>query len=220
MKNVLITGASRGIGFATAQKFLQEGWFVIGTSTSGKVDIQNENFLPVKLNYLEQASIASAIEAVVGTGKKIDILVNNAGSAEDEIDDPLDIELLREDLEINLIGPADLTNRLLGQLNSPSHVINISSMASSMNDPIKDTWHVPAYKISKAALNMFTRTMGRQLESKNITVSSFDPGWVRTDMGGEDAPRDPKEVAEEIFDLANREVETGQFWLHGKKRGW
>ncbi len=62
--------------------------------------------------------------------------------------------------------------------------------------------------------------MSYQLRDKGVTVSSLDPGWVRTDMGGEDAPINPEEVAEEIFDLASRKVETGQFWLHGKKRSW
>jgi NAD(P)-dependent dehydrogenase (short-subunit alcohol dehydrogenase family) len=150
----------------------------------------------------------------------ITLLVNNAGAARDVLDDPLDIDLLREDIEVNLIGPADFTNRLLSQLDSPSDIINISSMGASLCEPIEDSWNVPAYKISKAGLNMFTRTMSYQLRDKGVTVSSLDPGWVRTDMGGEDAPINPEEVAEEIFDLASRKVETGQFWLHGKKRSW
>lgn len=220
MKNVVITGASRGIGFATAQKFLSNDWFVIGTSTSGNIDIKNENFLSVSLNYLKSESIPEAVDAIKNTDKIIRILVNNAGTGKDVIDDPLDIDILREDIEVNLIGPADFTNRLLTQLDSPSHIINMSSMGSSLCEPIEESWNVPAYKISKAGINMFTRTMGYQLKDKGITVSSFDPGWVRTDMGGEDALRDPEEVAEEIFDLANRKVETGQFWLNGKKRSW
>lgn len=220
MKSIVITGASRGIGFATAQKFLSNDWFVIGTSTNGKINIKNENFLPLSLNYLKSETISEAVNAIKNTDKKISALVNNAGTGEDIIDDPLDIDLLRKDIEVNLIGPADFTNRLLTQLDSPGHIINISSMTSSLCDPVEDSWNVPAYKISKAGLNMFTKTMGYQLKDKGITVSSFDPGWVRTDMGGEDGLRAPEEAAEEIFDLANRNVETGQFWFNGNIRSW
>ncbi len=220
MKNIVITGASRGIGFATAQEFLSNGWFVVGTSTSGKVNINDDNFLSIRLNYLNSETVTEAVRTIKNTHKKFTVLVNNAGSARDVLDDPLDIDLLREDIAVNLIGPADLTSRLLDQLDSPSHIINISSMASSLCEPVEESWNIPAYKISKAGLNMFTKTMGYQLENKGITVSSFDPGWVKTDMGGEDAPRDTKEVALELFDLANRKVETGQFWLHGEKRSW
>ena len=220
MKNIVITGASRGIGFATAQKFLSNDWFVIGTSTNGTINIKNENFLSLRLNYLKPETITEAVKTIKNTQKKVSVLVNNAGTSRDVIDDPLDIELLREDIEVNLIGPADFTNRLLTQLDSPSHIINMSSMGSSLCEPIEESWNVPAYKISKAAINMFTRTMGYQFKDKGITVSSFDPGWVKTDMGGADALRDPSEAAEEIFDLANRQVETGQFWLNGNKRSW
>ena len=220
MKTIVITGASRGIGFATAQKFLRNDWFVIGTATNGRVNLENEDFLPVSLNYLKPETITEAVSYIKNTGRMITLLVNNAGAARDVLDDPLDIDLLREDIEVNLIGPADFTNRLLSQLDSPSDIINISSMGASLCEPIEDSWNVPAYKISKAGLNMFTRTMSYQLRDKGVTVSSLDPGWVRTDMGGEDAPINPEEVAEEIFDLASRKVETGQFWLHGKKRSW
>ncbi|MBX4210873.1 SDR family NAD(P)-dependent oxidoreductase [Candidatus Parcubacteria bacterium] len=220
MKTVVITGASRGIGYATARKFLAEGWFVIGTSTTGNISITNENFLAIKADYLKSKTIKEAVTTIIKLGKNIDILVNNAAIGDDEIGDPLKIDLLRKTLEVNVVGTADFTNQLLPMLNSPSHIINISSMASSLTDPIENTWHIPAYKISKAALNMYTRTMGMQLKNKNIKVSSLDPAWVKTDMGGPDAPGEPEDAAGDIYNLAISNVETGQFWLKGKKRNW
>ncbi len=220
MKTVIVTGASRGIGLATVKKFLAEGWFTIGTSTKGKVDINDKNFVSLALAYPDEKSIDAAIKNIAKIGRKIDVLVNNAAIALDDIGNDLDTDKLRETLEVNVISTADFTIKLLPFLNVPSHIINISSMAASLGDPIENTWHTPAYKISKTALNMFTRTMARQLQPKNIIVSSLDPGWVKTDMGGPEGERIPEEAADDIYKLAISKVETGKFWLEGKERGW
>jgi NAD(P)-dependent dehydrogenase (short-subunit alcohol dehydrogenase family) len=69
---------------------------------------------------------------------------------------------------------------------------------------------------------MYTRTLANRLlnEGQDITVSSVHPGWVRTEMGGEEAPMIPEEAAEHIFKLATSKVETGQFWFKGEKYPW
>jgi NAD(P)-dependent dehydrogenase (short-subunit alcohol dehydrogenase family) len=83
-------------------------------------------------------------------------------------------------------------------------------------------YHYPAYKISKCALNMYMRTLAARLkhEGTNIIVSSVHPGWVKTDMGGDEAPTTPEEAAENIYKLAVSRPETGQFWYNGKKYPW
>lgn len=220
MKTVVITGTSRGIGLATVKRFLWEGWFVIGTSTTGTNDIQSPNFICLRLDYLKPETITAVVHDIKALNKKVDVLVNNAGVAYEETTPTVDIKILRETLEVNLIGLADFTNQLLPLFNSPAHIVNVSSNAGTLVDFKPGQWVTPAYKISKTALNMYTRITGSQLKEKGILVSSLDPGWTQTDMGGEEAPRKPEEPAEEIYKLAVSQVETGLFWHKGKERNW
>ena len=81
-------------------------------------------------------------------------------------------------------------------------------------------YHYPSYKISKAALNMYTRTLALRLKESDIIVSSVHPGWARTDMGGQDADISPEEAAEGIYGVATSKPETGQFWFRGKHLPW
>ncbi|MEI7558387.1 MAG: SDR family NAD(P)-dependent oxidoreductase [bacterium] len=97
-------------------------------------------------------------------------------------------------------------------------MISTSSMASSINDPTMDGVN-PPYRISKAAINMYIHTLSLRLKEKNITVLALDPGRVKTDMGGADAPTDATEVAEYVRGLVNNpELQTGGFYAQGKLR--
>jgi NAD(P)-dependent dehydrogenase (short-subunit alcohol dehydrogenase family) len=219
MKTVLITGASRGIGRATAEKFLAEGWFVIGTSTRGEIDISPLNFSFVKLDLSDRQSIKRAAADIRKLPKNIDVLVNNAGISEEDFGDTeLTMDKLRKTLEVNIVGIADFTEQLLASGNHFKHIINISSMSGSLT--AENGGFLPAYKISKAALNMYTHILSGRLAPQGTIVSSIDPGWVKTDMGGDEAPREASDAADDIYTLAISKVESGQFWLNGKKRSW
>ncbi len=218
MKTIVITGASRGIGKALAERFLQNGDFVIGTSTSGTSPIEHERFLMLQLDLSNAESIATCTKSIVDSGGKIDILINNAGIWSGIEDDAIiHLDLLRKTLEVNLFGTIDFTERLISVMNKGGHILNISSSSGSMGH----TYHsdYPDYKISKAALNMVTRCLAIRLDGK-VTVSSVHPGWVKTDMGGSDADIEPEEAAEDIFKLAVSKPETGQFWFKGEKFPW
>lgn len=218
MKTILITGVSRGIGKALAERFLKNGDFVIGTSTKGASDWTHKNLTVLKLDLSKSESIEECAGQITALGKKIDVLINNAGIWSGAEDDPvLRMKDLRKTLEVNLFGTADFTERILPLVNDGGHIINISSRAGSLSY-VHDAEY-PDYKISKAALNMFTRMLAIRFKDK-ITVSSVHPGWVKTDMGGLDADREPEEAAEDIFKLAYTPVETGQFWFQGEKFPW
>lgn len=218
MKTILITGISRGIGRALAEKFLSAGDFVIGTSTSGITKSTHKNLIVFQLDLSKPESIKACAKKIGALHKGIDILINNAAIWSGIEDDPIvHINDLRKVLEVDLIGTIDFAERVISRMNQNGHIINISSSSGSLERT--DHSNYPDYKISKAGLNMFTRILALRLKRK-ATVSSVHPGWVRTDMGGADADMEPTEAAEHIFKLACSKVESGQFWFKGKKFPW
>jgi NAD(P)-dependent dehydrogenase (short-subunit alcohol dehydrogenase family) len=222
MKTVLITGVGRGIGKALMEKFLMEGYFVIGTFLSRRPD-PHEYFKDFCLDLSSSASIASCATAVSNFGRQIDILINCAGVLVDEQEIYLVVDKLRATLEVNLIGTIDWTQQLLPLMAPGGHIVNISSTAGSITltgeRASHDEGHYPAYKISKAAINMYTATLAKELAG-NVTVSSVHPGWVRTDMGGADAPTSPREAAQGIYEVAVSSPSSGGFWFVGESIPW
>ncbi len=218
-KTVFITGASRGIGKALTDKFIKENYFVIGTSTTGKAAFANKNIIFLKLDLSSPKEIEKCVNEFIKLNKKIDILVNNAGiwSGHDE-DSNMYLDSLRKVLEVNVIGTIDLTEKLIPYVNNSGKIINISSSSGSL--AYKENNYYPDYKISKAALNMYTKTLAMRLEDKKIIVASIHPGWVKTDMGGIDAALEPEEAAEEVYQRIISLKETGQFWFKQEKFPW
>lgn len=224
MKTVLITGIGRGIGRALAHVFLDKGFFVIGTSTKGTVDFEHEHLSVCQLDLSLSPSIDECVKTISGLGKKIDILINNAGVMLDEDDTVLVPDKLRATLEVNLVGTADFTEHMLEDMTAEGHIIFLASTAGSLgySEQLKDHFplHYPAYKISKAALNMYMRTLATRLKSGDLIVSSVHPGWVRTEMGGAEATTSPEDAAAAIYAFALTSPETGFFWYEGKRLPW
>ncbi|HLD20486.1 MAG TPA: SDR family NAD(P)-dependent oxidoreductase [Patescibacteria group bacterium] len=222
MKIVLITGVDKGIGHALMETFLAEGYFVIGTFFSDRPEA-HEHLKDFALDLGKPESIASCVSAITNFGKNIDILINNAGILADEDETQIVVEKLRKTLEVNLIGTIDFTQRLLPLMSEGAHIVNISSTAGSLELVGKVSHfmgHYPAYKISKAALNMYTRTLALELKDREITVSSVHPGWTKTDMGGEEAELTPTQAADGIYKTAVSHPESGGFWFAGERLPW
>jgi len=218
MKTGIITGCSRGIGLATAKLLIEDNNIeLIGTSTSGKHSISKPNFTGYQLNLSESESIYNF---VANNNLKIDFLINNAAILLEKWDEPkINIEQLKQTFNVNLFGVIELTEKLLPNFNTNGHIINITSDWGSFSEPNFDEFQ-PHYKMSKAALNMYTKLLAKRLEPQNITVSSLDPGWTQTDMGGNEASRKPKDVANDIKNLLNSTPNSGLFWHQGKVRSW
>ena len=225
MKTVVITGASRGIGLATAKKFLTEGWRVIGTYLDKSVPIEDSNFISIQYDQSNSESIARVASQIISLAPRLDALVNNAGILIDANNDFVDPIKLRKTLEVNIIGVVDFTERLLPMLGENSHIVNMASGHGQLSRPVDDEF-ATGYRISKAALNMYTHHLAFRLKSRSVVVSSIAPGWVQTDMGYSIASeiqkpnRTPEQAADDIFQLVTTVKESGHFWEYGKKIGW
>jgi short-subunit dehydrogenase len=184
----------------------------------GLVDYTNENLKVFKLDLYDDKNIEECSREVISYGKNIDIYVNNAGVLLDEDETSIVIDKLRKTLQVNLIGSIDLTQKLLSIINKGGHIVNISSSAGSMENVHHADY--PAYKISKAGVNMFTSWLAYKLKGE-ITVSSVHPGRVKTDMGDWEGDMDIEEAVLHIYGTAIKEdLETGQFWFKGEKFPW
>ena len=222
----LVTGGNRGIGFAIAQGLLQKGLMVIITARSlekakqaaEKLQAYGE-VVPIELDVTDDNSIEQAVETIAQNTSKLDVLINNAGIYPDNGVNILNIsrDLLDSTLNANTFGAIRMVQNFLPFLekSTDARVINVSSNMGALQDL---TATAPSYCLSKFALNGATIMLSQALRSKGITVNSIDPGWVRTDMGGDNASRSPEQGADTAIWLATeaQRNETGKFWRDRK----
>ncbi len=193
-KTVLITGANRGLGLEFARQYAQAGWSVIGTARKPET-AADLKALGVRVMQLDVADAASVGRLAADLeDHPIDLLINNAGMANRDADFPgLDFDSVERVLAVNSIGPMRVTQALLPnlQLGSTKKIVSISSdLGSIERNTGGGFW---GYRESKAALNMFTRSLAAQLRDQGFICIVMSPGWVRTDMGGAEAPLSPAE---------------------------
>jgi NAD(P)-dependent dehydrogenase (short-subunit alcohol dehydrogenase family) len=211
MNTILITGTSQGIGHALTKLLLMNGYRVIGTSTTGVDNINENNYKSYTLDLSNLDSIAAFENSFQTENIKVDILINNAGIGPD-----LDFELPEEisfqkTFDVNVTGTTFFTEQMLQYLNVGGKIINISSKMGSIdvcekNDSV-------AYRMSKAALNMYTKILSNRLVGKQL-VASVHPGWVRTNISKSNinGRLSPEESAQKIFEFISSDFKTGTFW--------
>ncbi len=233
MKNILITGANRGIGLALSQQLLAQGNRVIATCRQPqKADMLhalNDEFpdqltlLPLDVTNTQSNQAAyNAVQRIV-TG--LDLLINNAGMLDSgETLTTFDPVVMQQTFDINATGAMRIALQflpLLRQGNQPK-LINVTSQLGSLQK-MKPGWGRYSYNSSKAALNMITRMLSFDLVADGITVICIHPGWVQTDMGGPSASLTPEESAAGILRVAKALTlaETGQFFTYsGEIHPW
>ena len=223
-KVILITGANRGIGLATAYELQRRGAsLVLGVREPQKMPpISGVTVLELDASDAESCgTFVAQAERELG---RIDGLINNAGILLDHNTPVLELSEndMRRVLEVNLIGPVRLCQLVVPGMRSRGYgrIVNISSGLGAITDM---GGGYPSYRMAKLALNGFTRILAAELgPNSNLKVNSLDPGWVRTDMGGADAIRDPSEPAHEIADLVSISVggPSGGFFRRGEPREW
>lgn len=209
-KTAVVTGANSGIGFALTQKLLAEGYRVVGTSRSGQIaDFSHPNLTVVTLDVTNDASIEQAVAAIGQLAPSIDLLVNNAGVGSDLGTILPDRQLLRDTFATNVDGTMLFTEPMLPLVRDGGQIIFLSS---KMGLPAFAASDSPAYRVSKAAINMYAAILAQRVAERNITVTPMHPGWVQTRMGGESAPFTVEQSAAGLFRGIEARPESGKFW--------
>ena len=207
----LITGANRGIGLETARQLARLGVVaVIGSRDLAKGQAAAESLKSegldapvVQLDVTDAASVARGVAEATSFFGRIDILVNNAGIFTDRHIPALEIapDHVEEIFQANTIGPLRMIQAVVPGMKERGYgrIVNMSSMLAQLKDmgPLK-----PGYRMSKTALNALTRVVAAEVGPGNIKVNTMSPGWVKTDMGGMDAPRTVAEGADTAVWLA------------------
>jgi NAD(P)-dependent dehydrogenase (short-subunit alcohol dehydrogenase family) len=219
----LVTGSSRGIGREVARQLAQRHHQVIVTSRDADAAARAAAEIGAMHHPLDTGNadsietLAQFIEAEVG---RLDVLVNNAAILVDEGKPIVDVapEEFEETWRVNTLGPFLLTRRLAPLLRRSGHgrVVNVSSGAGQLSSMSS---YAPSYSTSKAALNAITILFANALRGDGVLVNCADPGWVRTDMGGDAAPRSVEEGADTIVWLATlRDGGPTAGFFHDRRR--
>jgi NAD(P)-dependent dehydrogenase (short-subunit alcohol dehydrogenase family) len=238
----LITGANRGIGFETAKGLAALGITVIlGTRDiiKGQAAAQQLQDLGFKAEAIEydanqSQSADSVYEYIDEHYGKLDILVNNAGILQEQLmgknnSTSVSTDVLQQTFQTNLFAVIALTQKLLPLIKKApaGRIVNLSSILASLTlhsmqkSPI-DPAKAFAYNASKTALNAYTIHLARELRDTNVKVNAAHPGWVKTSVGGANAPMEVEDSAKTSIQLAtlNDDGASGGFFHDGEALPW
>lgn len=231
METIVITGANRGIGLELSKIFAAQGWRVIAgcrhpeqataleslrATAAGRVEIH-------RLDVTDPAQIDQLRRELATT--EVDILLNNAGilGPEQQRFGPLDTAPWLETFRVNTIAPYQMAVALLDNLSRGKRrlIATIGSQMGSLASNDSGGYYV--YRSAKAAVHMVMKSLSVDLGGQGITVATFHPGWVRTDLGGPEAPLLPEESARGLYQtmLALGPKDNGRFLdYRGKTLPW
>lgn len=175
----LLTGASRGIGRATADVLIENGWEVWGTARSVNRLPDRPSFHPIEMDLRDFASIERGYLAAEAEADGFDALINNAG---DGVLGPIEhtqCEAMREQFEVHCLGPLELTRRVLPGMRARGSgvIINVSSLAASFPVPF-----MSGYSAAKAALSSFSASLAMELAGTGVRVVDLQPGDIHTEF--------------------------------------
>jgi NAD(P)-dependent dehydrogenase (short-subunit alcohol dehydrogenase family) len=232
MQRILVTGAARGLGFEFVRRFLARGdrvfaavrrpdsnphWAELAGNHPGQLIV-------LRLDVAELDRIAAFAHTLSEHTDALDLLINNAGllPSGERFGNvaPSDLE---QAFRINAAAPLLLTQALAPLLARGSHskVLNISSELASIAQ--RKAFSTPSYCISKAALNMATRLMAFELAGRGVMCTAVHPGWVKTDMGGANAPLTIEDSVRALVGFIDRmtpEHNGGLFESDGRRLPW
>lgn len=227
-RTALVTGANRGLGLAIARRLAELGNSVLlgsrdleaGKDAADSLRRLGLEVVPVHLDLTDPATIDAAINDCEKSGLRVEVLVNNAGILHDKALLELADAEIAASIAVHLTGPLRLLRALEPNMAATGYgrIVNVSSdwgsFAAGLGGP-------ELYGVTKAALNALTVRLAKELPP-TIKVNAMCPGWVRTRMGGQSAPRTPEEAADTAVWLATlpEDGPTGGFYRDRKPIEW
>jgi NAD(P)-dependent dehydrogenase (short-subunit alcohol dehydrogenase family) len=220
MSNVLVTGANRGIGLELCRQLHERGDQVIAACRTPSTELQA---LGVRVETGLDVTSDEAVAALATrlSGVSLDVLINNAGILAAQGLDNLDWQGIRRQFEVNSLGPLRVSRALLGNLVPGAKIAMITSRMGSIADNTSGGSY--GYRMSKAALNMASVSLARDLADRSIAVAILHPGWVRTDMTGHSGLTDTRESAAGLLERIDALTldTSGRFWhANGSELPW
>lgn len=211
MSTVVITGAGRGIGLAFVKHYLAQGWQVVALCRKTTEELRATRAEIIEGIDVSSNDFGSALRDRLA-GVAVDVLINNAGILRDEVLGKLNFTTMREQFEVNALGPLKVVEALMPNMREGSKIALITSRMGSITDNTSGGRY--GYRMSKAALNIAGVSLAQDLRQNGIAVGILHPGYVQTDMVGNSGDISAKVAAER---LANRIADltldnSGSFW--------
>ena len=200
MATILITGAQSGLGLALAKVYTQRGDNVIALCRQKSPELEEtgtEMFEGVDIR--DDTDVSGAAKKI--GQRSVDVLINNAGILIDDDIGSLQLINIREQFEVNALGPLKIVLAFRECLRRGSFLINVSSRMGSIGDNRSGRDY--GYRMSKAAQNMLTSNLARDLMRDGVTVIAIHPGIVATKMTGHSGAR-PDEVADDMKNVIDK----------------
>jgi len=219
MKTVIVTGAGRGIGLELCRQLVAGGDNVIATCRRVSRELDSLGATVVAgVEVTDQASIESLARKLQGRG--VDLLINNAGILSCETLEDLDYERIREQFEVNALGPLRVTSALLPNLREGSKVAIITSRMGSIGDNGSGSYY--GYRMSKAAVNMLGVNLARDLRKRGIAVFILHPGMVATDLTGQQGIAPAEAASKLLARIDGLDLKDTGVFLHanGERLPW
>jgi NAD(P)-dependent dehydrogenase (short-subunit alcohol dehydrogenase family) len=228
----VVTGGNKGIGYEICRQLARKGLRVVVTSRDDKKGRSAQRTLEKEgldveyhvLDVTEVDSVRAFARHLDSAYGRLDVLVNNAGISKGRYETSVlkeKLETFHEVMDTNFYGALRVSQALVPIMRKDHYgrIVNVSSGMGQLGE-MEDG--IAAYRVSKAALNALTRMVATATADDGILVNSMCPGWVRTDMGGEDAPRSVEKGAETAVWLAMlpHDGPTGGFFRDKKPIPW